>query len=159
MYRRSRRSVRILRNGAWAAAVVAIFGGMFGIGSERWPIAEAGGGLLVLAAALAGAAELRSRMPEPILDMARVLTVSEPPPTSPYGPCVVEVSVSAGLLPVSRVVVVREEHAPVAKWPRPGERVPVEITRRGDTRPVRIRWDAMSRHGGSSTRPNPFTYT
>jgi hypothetical protein len=77
---------------------------------------------------------------------ARVRSVSPPPAESSHGMLSLEVVIEAPGVPagVERIY----DRAPVAKWPRPGDVLPVLI-KSDYPRQVRIRWDEVA------SRPDP----
>jgi hypothetical protein len=140
--RSNRRPGRVLRRYAWALVVLAVFVGTFGVGSARWLVAGAGGGLLGIAAILAAAAAVADRPATYFLGTGTVVAVSGAPAATPYGTCVVELVVAARGLS-AQTVTVRDEQVPVAKWPEVDGILPVRVGVWWRIRRVQILWDEV----------------
>jgi resuscitation-promoting factor RpfA len=124
--------------------VVAIYVGLFGVGSETWSIMVLGVGLLLMATVLAVIAATRGRAPVWVAGVAYVVSVSAPPVASSYGRCELQVLVDAPGLSKTAVKV-RDSRVPVAKWPASGDTVPVRVAV-SDPRRLRIQWDDIPTH-------------
>ena len=75
---------------------------------------------------------------------AHVVSVSEPPASSTYGRCELQIVVEAPGLPAAAVKI-RDPRVPVAKWPDAGATLPILVAI-DDPRHVRIQWDDVQTH-------------
>lgn len=125
--------------GAIAAFIV-----LFGLGMGSWAIVALGVALLVLAVSLAvvNVARLGSRAW--VDGTAHVVSASEPPASSAYGRCELQIVVDVPGMPAAAIKV-RDPRVPVAKWPDAGATLPVSVAI-DDLRRVRIRWEDVMTH-------------
>lgn len=121
---------------------VATFVTLFGLGMTSWAIVALGVALLVLAAALFTVRAGGGRAW--VVGEAHVQNVTEPPTAYAFGRCELTLVLDApGLPPRSRKMV--EPRVPVAKWPSPGDTLPVRVAM-DDQRRIRILWDQVPTH-------------
>ncbi len=120
---------------------VATFVILFGLGMTSWSIVALGGALLVLAIALA---TVRAGGRTWVIGEGTVHTVSEPPTQYAFGRCELQLVIDApGLPPRSKKII--EPRVPVAKWPAPGQTLPIRVAL-DDQRHVRVLWDEVPTH-------------
>ncbi|MER7460163.1 VOC family protein [Micromonospora sp. NPDC126480] len=120
---------------------VATFVILFGLGMTSWSIVALGGALLVLAIALA---TVRAGGRTWVVGEGTVHTVSEPPTQYAFGRCELQLVIDApGLPPRSKKII--EPRVPVAKWPAPGQALPIRVAL-DDQRHVRVLWDDVPTH-------------
>lgn len=137
--------------GAFATFVV-----LFGVGMPNWTIVAIGVALLMLAVGIVAASAFRGGSRAWVSGTAHVQSVSEPPASSRFGRCEMQVVVQAPGLPV-RSVKVRDPRVPVDKWPVPGAMLPVLVAI-DDQRHVRIQWDDVLTHAeaDAAEREDPY---
>jgi catechol 2,3-dioxygenase-like lactoylglutathione lyase family enzyme len=85
---------------------------------------------------------------------AHVVSASEPPASSAYGRCELQLVVAAPGLQASAVKV-RDPRVPVAKWPDAGATLPVTVAV-DDMRHVRIQWDEVMTHSEAMEEPEVY---
>ena len=143
-----RRSVAPVRK--LVAAVLGTFATfviLFGCGMPSWAIVALGVALLVLAIGLGLVTTVRSGARAWVAGIAHVHSVSEPPASSVFGRCELQIVLDAPGLP-PRSIRVRDPRVPVTKWPSPGSRA---ADHGRDRRPT-ARTDPLGRgahpHGG-----------
>ncbi|MBO4208969.1 VOC family protein [Micromonospora echinofusca] len=120
---------------------VATFITLFGLGMTSWAIVALGVALVALSIALG---TVRSGGRAWVIGSAHVQSVSEPPASYAFGRCEVQIVIDApGLPPRSKKLI--EPRVPVAKWPVPGQTLPVRVAI-DDQRRVRILWDEVPTH-------------
>lgn len=120
---------------------VATFVVLFGLGMPSWSIVALGGAILVLAVALA---TVRAGGRTWVIGDGTVHTVSEPPTQYAFGRCELQLVIDApGLPPRSKKII--EPRVPVAKWPAPGQALPIRVAL-DDQRHVRVLWDEVPTH-------------
>ncbi|MFY1636955.1 VOC family protein [Solwaraspora sp. WMMB335] len=117
---------------------------LFGAGMTSWAIAALGVALLVLAISLVLITAFPGTERAWVAGIAHVRSVSEPPASSTYGRCELQILVDAPGVP-PRSVKVRDPRVPVAKWPDPGATLPIMVAF-DDQRHVRIMWDDVLTH-------------
>jgi resuscitation-promoting factor RpfA len=125
-------------------ATVAAFVMLFGAGLRSWSAVAIGAALLVLAIGLMAVTAARGGAQAWVLGTAHVHSVSEPPASSTFGRCEMQLVIDAPGLSI-RSVKVRDPRVPVAKWPDPGATLPVTVAL-DDPRRVRILWDEVLTH-------------
>ncbi len=146
----SRRSVAPARKLAAAVlGTIATFVILFGAGMASWAIVALGVALLVLALSLALVNVVRRGARAWVAGTAHVVSVSEPPASSTYGRCELQIVVDAPGLPAAAVKV-RDPRVPIAKWPDPGSTLPVMVAV-DDMRHVRIMWDEVMTHAEAAS--------
>ena len=123
---------------------VALFVILFGLGMTSLAIVALGVALLVLAIGLVAVNAVRGGARAWAPGTAHVQSVSEPPPSSAYGRCELQIIIDAPGLP-ARMVKVRDPRVPVAKWPDVGATLPIMVAI-DDPRHVRILWDDVMTH-------------
>ncbi|MEH1011939.1 VOC family protein [Micromonospora sp. CPCC 206060] len=120
---------------------VATFITLFGLGMTSWAIVALGVALVALSIALG---TVRSGGRAWVIGSAHVQSVSEPPASYAFGRCELQIVIDApGLPPRSKKLI--EPRVPVAKWPVPGQTLPVRVAI-DDQRRVRILWDEVPTH-------------
>jgi catechol 2,3-dioxygenase-like lactoylglutathione lyase family enzyme len=117
---------------------------LFGCGMPSWAIVALGVALLVLAVALGLVTTVRSGARAWVSGIAHVHSVSEPPASSVFGRCELQIVLDAPGLP-PRSIRVRDPRVPVTKWPAPGTALPIMVAI-DDPRHVRILWDEVPTH-------------
>jgi resuscitation-promoting factor RpfA len=127
------------RNLAGWIGLAGVYLVLFGVGSTIWWVTAAGAGLLATAALLVVLATVRARGYTTVLGFANVLTVSDPPQNQAFGRCEMTVLVQATGLR-STEVLVRDPRVPVAKWPAPGDLLPVRVVP-SNPRRLRVLWE------------------
>lgn len=123
------------------ATFVILFG--FGMGNN-WPIVALGVALLTLAISIVAVTAIRGGARAWVVGIAHVHSVSEPPASSRFGRCELQIVIDAPGLP-PRSVKVRDPRVPVNKWPAEGATLPVMVAI-DDQRHVRILWDDVLTH-------------
>jgi resuscitation-promoting factor RpfA len=129
------------------AAVLGTFAAfvmLFGAGMQSWAIVAVGLAVLVLAISLLVVNSIRGGARAWVAGTAHVMTASEPPASSTYGRCELQIVIDAPGLPAASIKV-RESRVPVAKWPIPGVQLPIMVAV-DDLRHVRILWDDALTH-------------
>lgn len=123
---------------------VAAFVMLFGVGLQSWSTVAIGAALLLLALGLLAVAAARGGASAWVIGTAHVHSASEPPASSVFGRCEMQLVIDApGLSP--RSVKVRDPRVPVAKWPDPGATLPIMVAL-DDPRRVRVLWDEVLTH-------------
>lgn len=117
---------------------------LFGLGLKSFSIVALGVALLVLAIGLVVVTAVRGGARAWVAGAAHVHTASEPPASSVFGRCEMQIVIEAPGLP-PRSVKVRDPRVPVSKWPRPGVTLPIMVAI-DDQRRVRIMWDEVLTH-------------
>ena len=123
---------------------VATFVILFGAGMTSWTIVALGAALLVLAIALVAMTAVRTGARAWVTGQAHVHQVSEPPAAYAFGRCELQIVIDAPGLPPRSVKVI-DPRVPVAKWPDPGQTLPIKVAI-DDQRHVRILWDEVPTH-------------
>ncbi|MFY1672671.1 VOC family protein [Plantactinospora sp. WMMB334] len=129
------------------AAVLATFATfvvLFGFGMGSWAIAVLGVALLALAIALVAFTAVRSGPRAWVTGIGHVHSVTEPPASSAFGRCELQIVIDAPGVP-GRSVRIRDPRVPVSKWPDPGATLPIMVAI-DDQRHVRILWDEVLTH-------------
>jgi resuscitation-promoting factor RpfA len=129
---------------AAALAAVATFVMLFGVGRQSWSTVAIGAALLLLALGLLAVTAARGGASAWVLGTGHVVSVSEPPASSVFGRCEMQLVIDAPSLS-PRSVKVRDPRVPVAKWPDPGATLPITIAL-DDPRRVRVLWDEVLTH-------------
>ncbi len=123
---------------------LATFVTLFGVGMRSWAIAMLGVALLALAISLVAVTAIRTGPRAWVTGVGHVHTVTEPPASSAYGRCELEIVIDAPGVP-ARSVKIRDPRVPVSKWPDPGAVLPIMVAI-DDQRHVRILWDEVLTH-------------
>ncbi len=121
---------------------------LFGAGMTSWTIVALGVALLVLSIGLVVVTSVRTGARAWVAGIGHVHSVSEPPASSTFGRCELQIVIDAPGLP-PRSVKVRDSRVPVAKWPDPGATLPIMVAI-DDQRHVRILWDEVLTHAESA---------
>ncbi len=151
----SRRSVAPVRKLVAAiVGTIAVFVMLFGLGMSSWPIVALGAAMLALAIGLALINVVRRGGRAWVAGTAHVVSASEPPASSVYGRCELQLVVAAPGLQASAVKV-RDPRVPVAKWPDAGATLPVTVAV-DDMRHVRIQWDEVMTHAEATEEPEGY---
>ncbi|MFB6397350.1 VOC family protein [Polymorphospora lycopeni] len=130
-----------------AAAVLGTFATfviLFGAGMMSWAIVALGVALLVLAVSFLVVTAMRRGARAWVAGVAHVHSATEPPASSTYGRCEMQIVIDAPGVP-PRSVKVRDPRVPVTKWPDPGATLPIMVAI-DDPRHVRILWDDVLTH-------------
>ncbi|MEN3612798.1 VOC family protein [Plantactinospora sp. ZYX-F-223] len=117
---------------------------LFGFGMRSWAIAVLGVALLALAIALVAFTAVRSGPRAWVTGIGHVHSVTEPPASSTFGRCELQIVIDAPGVP-GRSVRIRDPRVPVSKWPDPGATLPIMVAI-DDQRHVRILWDEVLTH-------------
>ncbi|GAB3986259.1 VOC family protein [Plantactinospora veratri] len=117
---------------------------LFGFGMRSWAIAVLGVALLALAIALVVVTAVRSGPRAWVTGIGHVHSVTEPPASSTFGRCELQIVIDAPGVP-GRSVRIRDPRVPVSKWPDPGATLPIMVAI-DDQRHVRILWDEVLTH-------------
>ncbi|HEX7745297.1 MAG TPA: glyoxalase/bleomycin resistance/dioxygenase family protein, partial [Micromonosporaceae bacterium] len=125
-------------------ATVAAFVMLFGAGLQSWSAVAIGAALLALAIGLLVVTAARGGAQAWVIGTAHVHSVTEPPASSTFGRCEMQLVIDAPGLSV-RSIKMRDPRVPVAKWPDPGATLPVTVAL-DDPRRVRILWDEVLTH-------------
>ncbi|MEO3748488.1 VOC family protein [Plantactinospora sp. B5E13] len=136
---------------------LATFVMLFGVGMRSWAIAMLGVALIALAIGLVAFTAVRSGPRAWVTGIGHVHTVTEPPASSAFGRCELQIVIDAPGVP-ARSVKIRDPRVPVAKWPDPGATLPIMVAI-DDQRHVRILWDEVLTHAeaaASADLPPPF---
>jgi catechol 2,3-dioxygenase-like lactoylglutathione lyase family enzyme len=150
-----RRSVAPVRKLVAAVlGTIAVFVMLFGLGMTSWPIVALGAAMLVLAIGLTLVNVVRRGGRAWVSGTAHVVSVSEPPASSVFGRCELQLIVAAPGLQASRIKI-RDPRVPVAKWPDAGSTLPVMIAV-DDMRHVRIQWDDVMTHTEAMEEPQMY---
>ncbi|BCJ63840.1 glyoxalase/bleomycin resistance/dioxygenase family protein [Polymorphospora rubra] len=134
-----------------AAAVLGTFATfviLFGAGMMSWAIVALGVALLVLAVSFLVVTAMRRGARAWVAGVAHVHSATEPPASSTYGRCEMQIVIDAPGVP-PRSVKVRDPRVPVSKWPDPGATLPIMVAI-DDPRHVRILWDDVLTHAEAS---------
>lgn len=146
-----RRSVAPVRKlVAGVLGTFATFVILFGCGMPSWAIVALGVALLVLSIGLGLVTTVRSGARAWVAGIAHVHSVSEPPASSVFGRCELQIVLDAPGLP-PRSIRVRDPRVPVTKWPSPGTALPIMVAI-DDPRHVRILWDEVPTHTEAAER-------
>ncbi|MFI6763254.1 VOC family protein [Micromonospora sp. NPDC050417] len=146
-----RRSVAPVRKlVAGVLGTFATFVILFGCGMPSWAIVALGVALLVLSIGLGLVTTVRSGARAWVAGIAHVHSVSEPPASSVFGRCELQIVLDAPGLP-PRSIRVRDPRVPVTKWPAPGTALPIMVAI-DDPRHVRILWDEVPTHTEAAER-------
>jgi resuscitation-promoting factor RpfA len=129
---------------------VAVFITFFGAGSGSWSVAALGVAVLVLAVSLVVVSAVRGGARAWVAGTAHVVSASEPPASSTYGRCELQVVIDAPGLPAAAVKII-DPRVPVAKWPDSGATLPITVAV-DDIRRVRIQWDGVLTHTEAALR-------
>lgn len=152
----SRRSVAPVRKlVAAVVGTIAVFVMLFGLGMSSFAIVALGAAMLALAIGLALVNVVRRGGRAWVAGTAHVVSASEPPASSDYGRCELQVVVAAAGLPASAVKI-RDPRVPVVKWPDAGATLPVMVAV-DDMRHVRIQWDEVMTHTEAMDEPPGYT--
>lgn len=135
---------------ATVLGTVAVFITFFGAGSGSWSVAALGVAVLVLAVSLVVVSAVRGGARAWIAGTAHVVSASEPPASSTYGRCELQVVINAPGLPAAAVKII-DPRVPVAKWPDAGTTLPITVSV-DDVRRVRIQWDGVLTHAEAAMR-------
>ncbi|MFC6021909.1 VOC family protein [Plantactinospora solaniradicis] len=130
---------------------------LFGFGMRSWAIAVLGVALLALAIGLVAITAVRSGPRAWVTGIGHVHSVTEPPASSTFGRCELQIVIDAPGVP-ARSVKIRDPRVPVSKWPDPGATLPIMVAI-DDQRHVRILWDEVLTHAeaaASGDLPPPF---
>ena len=122
----------------------ALFVVLFGIGMKSLAIVALGIALIVLAVGLVLVTTIRGGARAWVAGTAHVHTVSEPPASSVFGRCELQVLIDAPGV-AGRLVRMRDPRVPVAKWPDVGASLPIMVAI-DDPRHIRILWDEVLTH-------------
>lgn len=123
---------------------IAAFVMLFGAGMQSWAIVALGVALMVLAISLAVVNVARLGTRAWVDGTAHVVSASEPPASSTYGRCELQIVVDVPGMPAAAIKV-RDPRVPVAKWPDAGATLPVSVAI-DDLRRVRIQWENVLTH-------------
>lgn len=130
---------------------------LFGAGMTSWAIVALGVALLILAIGLVAVTSVRGGARAWVAGIGHVHSVSEPPASSAFGRCELQIVIDAPGVP-ARSVKIRDPRVPVSKWPDPGATLPIMVAI-DDQRHVRILWDEVLTHAeaaASTDLPPPF---
>ncbi|MDG4789294.1 VOC family protein [Micromonospora sp. WMMD1102] len=122
----------------------AVFVVLFGLGMGSWAVAVLGVALLALAIGLVAFTAVRSGPRAWVTGIGHVHSVTEPPASSTFGRCELQIVIDAPGVP-GRSVRIRDPRVPVSKWPDPGATLPIMVAI-DDQRHVRILWDEVLTH-------------
>lgn len=148
----SRRDITPVRR--LVAAVLGTFATfviLFGAGKGSWSTAAVGVAVLVIAIALVITNALRRGARAWVAGTAHVHAASDPPASSTFGRCELQIVIDAPGL-AARSVKVRDPRVPVSKWPEVGATLPVMVAI-DDPRHVRILWDDVLTHAEAAGLP------
>ncbi|BCB79407.1 hypothetical protein GCM10022251_21960 [Phytohabitans flavus] len=132
---------------------IAVFVMLFGAGMQSWAIVAVGLAVLVLAISMVLVNTIRGGARAWVAGTAHVMTATEPPASSTYGRCELQIVIDAPGLPAASIKV-RESRVPVAKWPLPGVTLPIMVAV-DDLRHVRILWDEALTHAEAAAVMEP----
>jgi resuscitation-promoting factor RpfA len=110
-------------------------------GMRNWPFGAAGAAMLVVGFAMLTTASMRSADKSYVAGTVHVMKVSEPPQTTDYGRCEMQVLVDAPGHP-GQTVIMRDPRVPVNKWPEVGDTLPALVAA-ADARRIKIQWDRI----------------
>ena len=122
---------------------------LFGAGMTSWSIIMLGVALLVLAVSLVLISTVRGGARAWVAGVGHVHSVSEPPASSTFGRCELQIVIDAPGLP-PRSVKIRDPRVPIAKWPDPGSTLPIMVAI-DDQRHIRILWDEVPTHAETAS--------
>lgn len=131
----------------------AVFVMLFGAGMQSWAIVAVGLAVLVLAISMVLVNTIRGGARAWVAGTAHVMTATEPPASSTYGRCELQIVIDAPGLPAASIKI-RESRVPVAKWPLPGVTLPIMVAV-DDLRHVRILWDEALTHAEAAAAMEP----
>ena len=132
---------------------LATFIVLFGAGMSSWTIVALGFALLILSIALVVVTSVRSGARAWVTGIGHVHSVSEPPASSTFGRCELQIVIDAPGLP-PRSIKVRDPRVPLSKWPDPGATLPIMVAI-DDQRHVRILWDEVMTHAEAAASSLP----
>jgi len=141
---------------AGALGAVAAFVILFGAGLQVWTIMALGAAMLILAIGLVAFPAMRSGGRAWVAGSAHVVSASEPPASSTYGRCELQIVIDAPGLPAAAVKV-RDPRVPVAKWPDARTTLPIMVAM-DDPRHVRIQWDDVLTHAEAAAQEHLHTF-
>jgi catechol 2,3-dioxygenase-like lactoylglutathione lyase family enzyme len=124
-----------------AVGTVGLFVISMAAGMRNWPFGAAGAAMLVIGVALLTTASMRSADKSFVVGTVHVVKVSDPPQTTDYGRCEMQVLVDAPGHP-GQTVVMRDPRVPVNKWPEVGDTLPALVAV-SDARRIKIQWDRI----------------
>lgn len=130
--------VALRRVSGWIMASVGVFVICFGAGYGSHWVSLGGVGVLTSLGAVRLVTRLRGSIRHWVVGTGRVVSVSDPPPSAPFGRCELQLVVDAPGLP-SEMVVIREPRVAVGHWPEVGQELPVEVAA-DNIRNVRVVW-------------------
>lgn len=130
--------VAIRRVAGWVTVFLGLFLVFFGFGYGNQWVSLGGGAVALLAGAFRVATRLRGSARQWVVGTGQVASVSDPPPSAPYGRCELQLVVDAPGMP-REIVVIREPRVPVGQWPHVGQDLPIEVAA-DDIRNVRVLW-------------------
>ncbi|HET9516249.1 MAG TPA: VOC family protein, partial [Actinoplanes sp.] len=139
---------------AAVVGTIAAFVMLFGLGMTSWTIFVLGAAMLALAVSLALINMVRRDGRAWVAGTAHVVSASEPPASSDYGRCELQIVVAAPGLPASAVKV-RDPRVPVEKWPDAGATLPVMVAV-DDMRHVRVLWEDVLTHTEAMAEPPAY---
>jgi catechol 2,3-dioxygenase-like lactoylglutathione lyase family enzyme/uncharacterized membrane protein YgcG len=138
--------IPVRRTIAGVVFFVGAFVTFFGLGhGVNVAVIVLGAALMILAATLWLVNSLRGGVRRWVAGTGHVVEVTEPPPSSAYGRCELQLIVRAPGMP-QEAVMIRDPRVPMEKWPYPGLDLPIEVAV-NDIRNVRIQWDDVEPHG------------
>lgn len=150
----NRRQVAPLRKLiAIVLGTLATFIMLFGAGMTSWTIVALGVALLVVAIGLVAVTAVRTGARAWVAGVGHVHSVSEPPASSNFGRCELQIVIDAPGVP-PRSVKIRDPRVPVAKWPDPGATLPIMVAI-DDQRHVRVLWDEVLTHAEAAAADLP----
>lgn len=139
---RGRQGWQAVRQVAVGALVFAgVFVLCFGFGNGRQSLVVTGAVIAVLAFSARIASAFRRAPKAWVRGTGEVVEASDPPADpadSRFGRCSIELVVDAPGLP-GETVLVHDSRVPVARWPRPGDTLPIRVAA-DDVRNVRVLW-------------------
>ncbi|HCT77316.1 MAG TPA: glyoxalase [Micromonosporaceae bacterium] len=146
MARLGRKPVRPGRvSTAVSLGTVGLFVISMAAGMRNWPFGAAGAAMLIIAVALLTTASMRGTDKAFVVGTVHVVKVSDPPLTTDFGRCEMQVLVDAPGHP-GQTVVIRDPRVPVTKWPDVGETLPALVSL-ADVRRIKIQWDKVGTYG------------
>ena len=138
--------IPVRRTIAGVVFFIGAFVTFFGLGhGVNVAVMVLGAALMILAATLWLVNSLRGGVRRWVAGTGHVVEVTEPPPSSAYGRCELQLIVRAAGMP-QEAVMIRDPRVPMEKWPYPGLDLPIEVAV-NDIRNVRIQWDDVEPHG------------
>jgi resuscitation-promoting factor RpfA len=130
--------VALRRVSGWVVASLGVFVICFGVGYGSTWVSLAGGGVLLSVGAFRLVTRLRGSIRQWVVGTGHVVSVSDPPPSAPYGRCELQLVVDAPGM-AREIVVIREPRVAVGHWPYVGQDLQVEVAA-DNIRNVRIVW-------------------